>query len=450
MPGFNWMRDTADCMRGVLLPSEIRPRVSSTYACSSALAVLFLLLAGCFGLCYAPKGVLVTLGAGTSGNSGPDFTTAAAAAATATASVLAASFAMRRQYVSSSSAPQVSMDSAPPAQPQRPSTSKGKGKGKLLGMPRAMPTSAQPAAHRRECNTGGPCTQDAVAHDSDVDAYGSGDDSGDSEDDEAAVDRGKNGQLWTKAEFPEGMTGFKNWDLENVKAAQEWECPCPDRRNCIGGERMGLLDLVFYRKNWRLSVAPNEGGLRDSCRKEMSGHFDEATKQCTRSFRIGPCADCCAASAALAKGMSFAHFSRARADLRHSRPWHAGRVQAKADLESEQRVHLRSYIMQMRDTMEGPKGGSDPNDKWHTDYVPLPKRWEAYKKARSDQGLPWMGSLTMFREEWKASSVREDKSCGHAKCTRCGRLDALEEKYAGRADKIKEIQELKVCNTLPT
>ena len=116
----------------------------------------------------------------------------------------------------------------------------------------------------------------------------------------------------------------------------------------------------------------------------------------------------------------------------------------KAHLESSQRTHLRAYILSVRESMEGPKGGSDPNDKWHTDYIPLPKRWEEYKRFRAGKGLPVIGSQTLFREEWQASLVVEDKACGHAKCNKCGRLDALEMKYEGRADKLKEVAAQKV------
>lgn len=43
--------------------------------------------------------------------------------------------------------------------------------------------------------------------------------------------------------------------------------------------------------------------------------------------------------------------------------------------------------------MEGPKGGSDPTDKWRTDKVPMSARWEAYKDARIKRGLPVVGVL---------------------------------------------------------
>ena len=73
-------------------------------------------------------------------------------------------------------------------------------------------------------------------------------------------------------------------------------------------------------------------------------HYDKHTKSCTRSFRIGSVADCCVASAGLAKGMSFATWSSSRADLRLSRPLKGGRQEAGAKQVSYQRTHLSAYI----------------------------------------------------------------------------------------------------------
>ena len=412
------------------------------------LPVLFLLLAACIRLCCAAKGVLPSRAAGAGNSSSLPSYGAAAAAATAAACGLAATWAMRRPHVTSSSAQrpeeQVAMgESGPP-----PARVPRQGKGRLLGFSAPTSTMREQSAPTLPAVSSVciPSADDAGAYGSDAGAYGSGDDSAsDSEAEDIAVDRGKNGKLWTKEQFPEGTQGAMNWDIENLKAAQDWECPCPDRRNCIGAERIKLLDLAFYRKHWRLQVAPNEGGQRDSCRKEMTGHYDMQSRTCSRSFVVAGVGDCCAAASALAKGLSFAHYAASRADLRKGRVWHAGRAHSAAALESQQRVHLRAEILAMRESMEGPKGGSDPNDKWHTDYIPIPKRWKAYKKARTDAGLPVIGSQSLFREEWLAAQIVEGKSCGHAKCTRCGRLDALEEKHKGRKDKEKEMQQLRVC-----
>ena len=37
------------------------------------------------------------------------------------------------------------------------------------------------------------------------------------------------GKLWGKAEYPEGCVPLQScWDMENLRAAQNWSCPCKD------------------------------------------------------------------------------------------------------------------------------------------------------------------------------------------------------------------------------
>ena len=166
----------------------------------------------------------------------------------------------------------------------------------------------------------------------------------------------------------------------------------------------------------------------------MEQHYDARSRSFTRSFRIGRAADCCAASAGLAKGMSFALWSSSRADVRNCRPMKSGRLDEKAKQESAERAHLAAYIRSIRSTMEGPKGGSDPVDKWRTSYLPISKRWKEYERTRRAAGLPIIGSESLFKLLWKESGISEDKAKGHAKCTRCGELEVEREKYAGRVD----------------
>ena len=80
------------------------------------------------------------------------------------------------------------------------------------------------------------------------------------------------GKLWTKEQFPEGADGPANWDLSNLTAAQAWECPCLDRRNCIGSERIPLLHLYEHRKLFR-TTAKGSGGFRDTARKDMEERY---------------------------------------------------------------------------------------------------------------------------------------------------------------------------------
>ena len=166
----------------------------------------------------------------------------------------------------------------------------------------------------------------------------------------------------------------------------------------------------------------------------MEQHYDVGSRSFTRSFRIGGASDCCAASAGLAKGMSFASWSSSRADVRNCRPMRSGRLGEKAKQDSLERAHLAAYIRSVRSTMEGPKGGSDPVDKWHTTYLPINKRWKEYERHRRASGLPIIGSESLFRILWKESGISEEKAVGHAKCNRCGDLEVEREKYAGRMD----------------
>ena len=132
------------------------------------------------------------------------------------------------------------------------------------------------------------------------------------------------GKLWTKVQFPEGTDGPSNWDLANLAAAQEWDCPCVDCRNCIGSERIPLLHLYEYRKKFR-TTAKSSGGFRDAARSEMEVRYDASQNIFMRSFKVGEVVDCCAASAGLAKGLSFGTFASARADVTKKRPKSEGR-----------------------------------------------------------------------------------------------------------------------------
>eukprot|EP00965_Chrysotila_dentata_P184811 6101616-Pleurochrysis_carterae.AAC.1 len=80
------------------------------------------------------------------------------------------------------------------------------------------------------------------------------------------------GKLWTLQQFPEGTKGASNWDPENMDAAQAWSCPCPDRRNCIGAERINSQYLFEYRKTF-LTTTHRRGGMRDAMRTELEGHY---------------------------------------------------------------------------------------------------------------------------------------------------------------------------------
>ena len=116
------------------------------------------------------------------------------------------------------------------------------------------------------------------------------------------------------------MFGAANWDMANLEAAQAWEYPCTDRFRCIGKDCIpNIFDLYEHHKKIRTQHAPAHGGQRDASRLDswtfMSAHYDVKSKTLTRSFKVGPVGDCCAASDGLAKGMSFVRLGQARARI---------------------------------------------------------------------------------------------------------------------------------------
>ena len=101
--------------------------------------------------------------------------------------------------------------------------------------------------------------------------------------------RKSTGKLWGTQQFPEGTNGPSNYDLDILNAAQNWDCPCPDRRNCIGAERLSVLDLFEHRKKFR-TTAHGRGGYRDACRCNLQAHYDKQTQFCGwRAWRLLRC-----------------------------------------------------------------------------------------------------------------------------------------------------------------
>lgn len=179
-------------------------------------------------------------------------------------------------------------------------------------------------------------------------------------------ERLKNGKLWTASEFPEGVRGPANWDLLNLKRAQEWICPCSDRP-CLSKERYPRVDAIYdFRKTFQ-TTCKKDGGKRDAFRKRfLEPSYSSSYGTFSRSVRIGDLNDNCVAAAGLAAGLSFATYSDARTDVRKNRPFHGGRVEQRDKLESEERKLINNYILDLRTTMEGDKGGEGRRDRWHT------------------------------------------------------------------------------------
>jgi hypothetical protein len=162
-------------------------------------------------------------------------------------------------------------------------------------------------------------------------------------------------KLWSNSQFPEGVVPpAANWDMANLAAAQDWSCPCADRRNCIGAERgVSVLHLYEHRKLF-LTTCKSKGGKRDALRAQLAEHFSSADKRLTRSFVVGPLADCCAAAAALACGVSCQTFQNARADLRGNKPLHGVRKKRRADKVSHARSTIDTYIRRKAGTWAHP------------------------------------------------------------------------------------------------
>ena len=199
------------------------------------------------------------------------------------------------------------------------------------------------------------------------------------------------------------------------------------RRNCIGGERLKILDLYEHRKAFRTSAAQGRG-LRDESRAALQNHYSAGNGTFSRSFVVGPLNDCCAASAGLASGLSFHTWSDSRTDVTKNRPWHTGRGEVAAKNRSVEREHLEAYIRQLRSSYEGPKGGSAPKDKWTVPKNTAGARWEEYKALRQRQQLPVIGSKSLFEKLWRAhTEIVQIGATGHAKCDSCALFAAERE-----------------------
>ena len=391
--------DGRPCRHQILHLASIRHRL---------LPVLFVLPVFFFELCQAPKGlpageyrqnaarllapaaaasVAASAAASSSGGSGGEVALAVGVMAAA-----AAAFAMRGSHAGPRSVGKLvkgafNWGAPPPVQGVETS-------GAVEEIAVEKTGSAMEPAEEKEV-IGCDAWEKVEGLDDDSDGYDSdGDDSdGDDSDCEEHSDTcdvggdsaggASTGKLWGPKQFPEGYDGHKNWDVANINAAQAWECPCPDRYNCIGKGRLDFFALYEHRKRFQTVTAPAAGGLRDGNRKEMEQHYETPTKTFMRAFKVGSLVDCCAASAGLASGASFQTWASARCDVKKARPMKQGRSEGRRQQMSAQRAHLRAYVRRLKGGMEGPKGGSDPNDKWRTAYMPLATRYGQYVKEQT-------------------------------------------------------------------
>ena len=277
----------------------------------------------------------------------------------------------------------------------------------------------------------------------------SGDESGDESDDEPDDDHARatstgSGKLWGPEQFPEGTKGPYCWDWSNIQAAQAWECPCEDRPNCIGAERIRPEELLIHRKEICTTLRMNR---RDTLRNRLGEHYSTTQRSFSRSFVVGGMHDCCAASSGLAAGVSWSTWSRARADLRKDKPLHAGRSKEREVVESEARRVINAYLRDQVAGMEGSKGGSRGSGKHYTGKQALTQRYQAYRNSRISRKLPVLGSKELFTKCWKAlDNVVELAATGMAICDECTEMGVDRDKYANRTDElaVQKMKELEV------
>ena len=249
---------------------------------------------------------------------------------------------------------------------------------------------------------------------------------------------GSSGKLWGPAQFPEGTRGHAEWDWHNIKAAQEWSCPCKDRRNCIGPERIRTEDLLVHRKEAQTQLSANR---RDTVRSKLGGHYNKSTKSFTRSFVVGCLNDCCAASCGLADGFTWSTWAKGRADLRKDKPLHAGRTARKQQQDSESARVIDAYIRDLRSSMEGSKGGSRGKDKNYTTKQAMKLRYQAYRDDRVKNKLPAVGNYRQFSKRWdKQENLVELRATGHAICDECTAIGVLRDTYEIRNDDVAKEQ----------
>ena len=215
------------------------------------------------------------------------------------------------------------------------------------------------------------------------------------------------------------------WDWTNIQAAQKWCCPCRDRASCISKERIRPEDLLIHRKDVQVGLQTN---ARDAIRNQLAEHYNKSEKSFSRSFVVGSLNDCCAASAGIAGGFSWATWSRARTDLTKDRPRHKGRAAARHKVESDARRIINAYIRDLRASMTGSKGGSKGTGNLYTGKRSLSQRWQLFRDFRIGKKLPTVGSLKLFSKCWKEQeNIVELSATGHSKCDECAAIQVLED-----------------------
>jgi hypothetical protein len=260
-----------------------------------------------------------------------------------------------------------------------------------------------------------------------------------SEDEERLDQQTIGGQLWGPELFLAGYSTPAVWEICNLQAAQQWQCPCSKgsggTMSCLDSSRINVVQLYDFRKAFHSRAGRN---LRDTMRDDLELHYDARAESFSKGFRVGPCADCCAPAFGLACGLSFTTFARARADVTLGRPRRAERRRRKAVEYDEGAAQVRGYLNSLKMKLEGSKGGTYVGGvtKYYTASKTDKRRYEDYKAQMNQDGVPVRcTTVKSFMEIWKADkSIIEVSPTGHSICDICAGFQAREAALGSRID----------------
>ena len=260
-----------------------------------------------------------------------------------------------------------------------------------------------------------------------------------SEDEERLDQQTIGGQLWGPELFLAGYSTPAVWEICNLQAAQQWQCPCSKgsggTMSCLDSSRINVVQLYDFRKAFHSRAGRN---LRDTMRDDLELHYDARAESFSKGFRVGPCADCCAPAFGLACGLSFTTFARARADVTLGRPRRAERRRRKAVEYDEGAAQVRGYLNSLKMKLEGSKGGTYVGGvtKYYTASKTDKRRYEDYKAQMNQDGVPVRcTTVKAFMEIWKADkSIIEVSPTGHSICDICAGFQAREAALGSRID----------------
>ena len=260
-----------------------------------------------------------------------------------------------------------------------------------------------------------------------------------SEDEERLDQQTIGGQLWGPELFLAGYSTPAVWEICNLQAAQQWQCPCSKgsggTMSCLDSSRINVVQLYDFRKAFHSRAGRN---LRDTMRDDLELHYDARAESFSKGFRVGPCADCCAPAFGLACGLSFTTFARARADVTLGRPRRAERRRRKAVEYDEGAAQVRGYLNSLKMKLEGSKGGTYVGGvtKYYTASKTDKRRYEDYKAQMNQDGVPVRcTTVKSFMEIWKADkSIIEVNPTGHSICDVCAGFQSREAALGSRID----------------